>query len=229
MKKGGKSIGTKPSYMRPNEKLLLGWLKYKFLEYEPGTTREPRLGRAETREFGPQAIIVGLPRASKTVHYNEPHSGNWEWWGGSADNLNATLTHENFDLTGSQSAKLTAWAWYDIEEGYDYLYLEVRPGNSTDPDDWQQVNSAEHPDGGIDGSSSDWEQISYNLSAFTGQELDVRFRYQTDVGVHYAGPFLDDIKLVEDGEVTYSTNVEDPDGDGWVPEGSWKRSTGSET
>ena len=126
-------------------------------------------------------------------------------------------------------AKFTAWAWYDIEEGYDYLYLEVRSSNSTGPDAWEQVNWAEHPDGGIDGSSSDWEQISYNLSAYTGQELDVRFRYQTDVGVHYAGPFLDDIKLIEDGNVTYSTGVEDPDGDGWIPDETWKRSTGSET
>lgn len=225
LNKGGKAIGTKPNYMGPHEKFLLGWLKYRYLPYAPGTTRTPRLGLAEAREHGPQALIVGLPEARKTVHYNEPHSGNWEWWGGSADNLNATLTHQ-FNLTDAQSAKLTSWAWYDLEEGYDFLYAEVsNDGGAT----WQNVYEANHPDTGIDGSSVEWVKLRYDLTNWAGEQILFRFRYQTDQYIHYAGPFLDDIKLTEDGTVTYSTSVEDPDGDGWVADGTWKRSTGTET
>ena len=73
----------------------------------------------------PQAILVNLPDKTVVTDYNTPHSGAFEWWGGSADNLSTTLTR-TVDLTAATtSATMSAWAKYDIEAGYDYLYGEV--------------------------------------------------------------------------------------------------------
>ena len=44
-------------------------------------------------------------------------------WTGNADDLNSTLTR-SVDLTGLNSATILADAWYRIEAGYDYLYVE---------------------------------------------------------------------------------------------------------
>jgi len=225
LNKGGNSIGTKPGYMGIHEKLLLGWLDYEYIPYAPGSRQRVSLGPAEVQGRHAQGLVVGLPQTSQTVEYNTPHSGNWEWWGGSADNLNTTLTHEGWDLTGTTNAEFTAWAWYDIEEGYDYLYGEVSVNGGA----WQNVPESNHPDTGIDGSTTEWEQISYDLSPYAGEsDVRFRFRYQTDTGVHYAGPFLDDFQLVEDGNVTYSDDVE-AGTDGWTADGTWQRTTGTET
>jgi len=95
------------------------------------------------------------------------------------------------------SATLSSWAKYDIEADYDYLYGEV----STDGGlSWVQVGTP------IDGGS-DWTQISYDLSAYKGSVVQFRFRYATDGGLHFAGPFLDDLALTIDG-VTTTNDVE---------------------
>ncbi|CAM5473550.1 protease [Bacillus safensis FO-36b] [Bacillus safensis subsp. safensis] len=40
--------------------------------------------------------------------------------------MNATMTTTGTDLSKGSKAELTFKAWYDIEEDYDYAYVEVR-------------------------------------------------------------------------------------------------------
>jgi immune inhibitor A len=201
---GTDSIGTTPGYMGPWEKLQLGWLDYKQVNF--GTNAKVNLGPSDNTGTLPQAILVNLPDKSIKTDYNTPHSGAFEWWGGSADNLNTTLTRTVDLSAASKSATLSAWAKYDIETGYDYLYGEVSTDSGVN---WSKVGTP------IDGSSaakrggsSVWTQISYDLSAYKGKSVQFRFRYATDGGVHYDGPFLDDLALTVDGVTAWSDGVE---------------------
>jgi immune inhibitor A len=212
---GGVGIGTTPGHMGAWEKLQLGWLDYQYLP--AGRSAKVTLGPASftSRGRAKQALIVGLPDKQVSTSYNTPASGNYEWWSGSADNLNVTLTRP-LDLTGATSASVSTAAWYDIEAGYDYLYAEVSTdGGST----WSGVGEP------VDGSSEgQWTTLNYDVSAYAGSNVLFRFRYQTDGGVHYAGAFLDDIAVTVDG----STQVDDVEaGTGaWTADG-WTRMTGT--
>ncbi|NMM22655.1 MAG: M6 family metalloprotease domain-containing protein, partial [Phycicoccus sp.] len=214
---GTDSIGTTPGYMGPWEKMQLGWLDYKQVNF--GTNELVNLGPADRSgtSAAPQAILVNLPDKTVVTNYNTPHSLATEWWGGSADNLKTTLSRTVDLTTAGTSASLSAWAKYDIEAGYDYLYGEV----STDGGlNWVQVGKP------IDGSS-DWKQISYDLSGYKSSVVQFRFRYATDGGLHFAGPFLDDVALTVDGAVPpiWSDDVESGD-NGWAADG-FTRMSGS--
>lgn len=214
---GKQDIGSTPNFQGAWEKLFLGWLDFEVVRQ--GQSKTVTLGPAG-RGGGPhpQAVVVNLPDVTTITDYNTPYSGQYEWWGGSADDLNTTLTRA-IDLTGATSAQLTAKVWYDIEEDYDFLYGEVSTNGGTS---WAAVAD------GLDGSSGGaWTDLSYDLSAYAGQSVLFRFRYQTDGGVHHAGPFLDDIALVVNGTTAWSDDVEAGEG-GWTARG-FTRFTGTAT
>ena len=112
-------------------------------------------------------------------------------------------------------------AWYDLEEGYDFVYLSA----STDEGrTWQILTTpsgtAEDPTGnsfgwGYTGVSGGWIEEQVNLSQFAGQEVQLRFDYITDAAVYGSGFLLDDLSIPEIG---YSTDFEDGDA-GWQAQG----------
>ncbi len=211
---GGWAIGTTPGNMGAWEKLQLGWLDYQTVDY--GQNKTVRLGPADRdARKRPQAIVVNLPDKTVTTDYNTPHSGSTEWWGGSADGLNSTLTRP-IDLTGNSSASVSAWLWYEIESDYDYLYGEVSTDGGTS---WTDAGD---PITGEDGTS--WAEKTWDLSPWAGQSVLFRFRYATDGGVHYKGPFIDDITVTADGTTVFSDDVESGD-NGWTADG-WSRMSG---
>jgi hypothetical protein len=145
---------------------------------------------------------------------NEPHSGRGQWWSGRGDSIDSTLTGE-FDLTRLESATLTFWTWYDIEEHWDYGYVMASSdGGST----WQILRGRQTSDenplglaygsaytGRSGGSSPAWVEESVDLSPFAGQKILLRFEYITDEGVSLDGWAIDDIAipelaLLDDGE-----------------------------
>jgi immune inhibitor A len=212
---GSDSIGTTPGYMGSWEKLQLGWLDYKQVNY--GRNAVVKLGPADRTGTLPQALLVNLPNKTIVTNYNTPHSGSLEWWGGSADDLNTTLTR-TVDLTAATaSATMSAWAKYDIEADYDWLYGEVSTDSGVT---WANAGA---PIGG----SSGWKQISYDLSAYKGQIVQFRFRHATDGGLHLAGPFLDDLALSVDGTPIWADHVE-AGVNGWTANG-FTRMGGSTT
>ena len=218
---GTDAIGTTPGYMGPWEKLQLGWLDY--VQVNQGSNVQVNLGPADRTGTSAQAILVNLPDKTVKTDYNTPHGGATEWWGGSADNLSNTLTR-TVDLTkATTSATLSAWAKYDIEAGYDFLAAEVSADGGTT---WTQVGTPvdgvsgddpvdpENPDYG----SSVWTPISYDLSTYKGQTVQFRFRYATDGGLHFDGPFLDDLAVTVDGASVLADDVEFGD-NGWTAKG----------
>jgi immune inhibitor A len=147
------------------------------------------------------------------------HSGKYAWCGGRGTNGDATLTRE-FDLTGLQGATLTFYTWYDIEEDYDYAYVEVSadgkgwttlPGQTTTDHD---PNGANYGHGYTDVSQG-WIQEKIDLTPYVGQKVQIRFEYLTDDGPIRAGLFLDDIEIPE---LDYRYDAESGD-DGWAARG----------
>jgi immune inhibitor A len=195
---GKQDIGSTPDYMGAWEKLFLGWLDYKTVAY--GSNKTVTLGAAgDTSGLLPQAVVVTLPDQSITTTYNTPAEGSKEWWGGSGDNLNNTLTR-TIDLTSATSASLTTKAWYNIEAGYDYLYGEVSTNGGTSWADAAKPTSGSS-DANADGVP-DWTTLTYDLTPFVGKSVQFRFRYATDGGVHYEGPFLDATTVTVNGVAT---------------------------
>src|SRR5665648_33647 len=181
-------------------------------------------GPADRAGKSPQAILVNLPDKTVTTDYNTPISGAFAWWGGSAANLNTTLTRTVDLSAATASATLSSWAKYDIEADYDYLYGEV---STDDGLTWVQVGTpidgvsggAVDADGLPDYGNSVWTELpSYDLSAYKGQTVQFRFRYATDGGLHFDGPFLDDLALTVDGVQTFADDVESGD-NGWTADG----------
>ncbi|MGC4175205.1 immune inhibitor A domain-containing protein [Demequina sp.] len=195
-------------------KLQLGWLNYKYVD--AGTKAKITLGPSEYNTSRPQALIVGLPLKSVTVDLGSPATGDAQWYSGTGNDLNSTLTREVVLPAGNP--ELTFQTRYDIEEGYDYFFVEVDSGSGFVPV-VGSITSA--PDVvGTDGTQADWTAASYDLSAFAGQTVQLRFRYTTDGAVAGNDPavvdgiFLDDIAI--DGVL--QDGAEDGD-NGWTADG----------
>ena len=150
---------------------------------------------------------------------NNPHSVRYQWWSNYGDESDMTLTR-SFDLSGLKEATLKTWLWYDIEEGWDYAYVEV----STDRGQSWRILPGEHttdynPNGnafgvGYTGRSGGgqvpiWVPEEIDLSPYAGQEVLLRFEYITDGAVNHPGLCVDDIAIPE---LEYRDDVEQDTG-----------------
>lgn len=71
--------------------------------------------------------VVGGSAGSGSTPPERIHSGLHAWWSGSAGDSTSHLT-QTFDLSGVQAAAepaLRFWAWYQLEEGFDWAYVLV--------------------------------------------------------------------------------------------------------
>jgi immune inhibitor A len=191
----------------------------------------------DVHQYGVDYILFNC-LGSYTLHFEgsiqtpllpqEPHSGRFAFWSNKNDESDTTLTR-TFDLTThSGPVSLSYWAWYDIENGWDYVYLEA----STDSVNWQILTtpsgSSDNPHGnnygrgytGTSGgdSSPSWIQETVDLSQFAGTNLTIRFEYITDSNVTGEGFLLDDIAIPAIG---YKSDFES-DAAGWQAAG-WAR------
>jgi immune inhibitor A len=155
-----------------------------------------------------------------------PHSGLYSFWSNQGDESDMTLTR-TFDFTNvSGPLTLDYWTWFDLEKGYDYVYLEA----SVDGKNWEILNTpsgtGDNPVGnsygwgytGLSGSEADsaqWIQESVDLSKYAGKQVQLRFEYVTDTGVTGSGFLLDDVTIPE---VNYFTDFEQDNG-GWEGDG----------
>ena len=148
------------------------------------------------------------------------YSGDYAFWSNKGDEADMTLTRE-FDFADvSGPITLSYWTWYDLEEDYDYLYLEVFDDNNN----WEIITTPSGSDLDLSGNSYGW---AYNgrsegwinevvdLSKYAGQKIDIRFEYVTDGAVNGEGFLLDNISIPE---IDYFTDFEHENG-GWSGEG----------
>lgn len=150
----------------------------------------------------------------------DPYSGSYAFWSNKGDESNMTLTQE-FDFTGvSGPIELSFRTWYDLEEDYDYLYLEASENGET----WQIITTpsgtAEDPSGnsygwGYNGVTNGWIEETVDLSQYAGKKVQIRFEYVTDAAVNGEGLLLDDVRIEA---LNYSSDFEADTG-GWTADG----------
>ena len=211
---GGDNIGNLPGDMTAWDKLQLGWLKYD--KAKAAKKSSHKLGVAEYNTKNPQALVVTLPDKSVTTQVVTPAQGATQWFSGSDNNLNNTLTR-SVDLTGKSSATLTLDGWYDVEADFDYVYTEVSTngGANWTPLDGT-VDGAPIPRDGsgkpaLTGTVDAYKKLSYPLDAYAGKKFDLRFRYTSDGGVSQTGFTADEITLTADGATLFADNAESAD------------------
>ena len=150
----------------------------------------------------------------------DPASGQYAWYSNRGDSSAFTLTRA-FDLSGLSSATLNYKIWFELEEFYDFAYLEVSTDNG---ESWTVLETAHGTDNdpndqsygfAYTGAVIDWQNESIDLSAYAGQEILVRFEVITDFHTNRDGVQLDDIEIPELG---FFDGAEDDNG-GWVAEG----------
>lgn len=116
------------------------------------------------------------------------------------------------DLTGQSGSTLSFKTLYDIEEYWDFAFVQV----STDGGrSWTtlandstitETDPSAHPDiiaklPGLTGLSDGWVDMSFDLSAYDGQQILVGFRYMTDWASQGNGAlaapgwYIDDIQV----------------------------------
>jgi len=149
-----------------------------------------------------------------------PYEGRYAFWSNKGDTSNMTLTR-TFDFTGvSGPLTLIYYTWYDLEEDYDYVYLEV----SEDGKQWEILTTPSGTDRdpvgnsygwGYNAFSGGWIEETVDLSPFAGKQVQIRFEYVTDAAVNGEGFMLDNIAIPE---IDYLTSFEEDDG-GWEGQG----------
>ena len=153
----------------------------------------------------------------------DPISGEYYFWSNKADEGDMTLTR-SFDFREHDGPlTLNFWTWFDLEEDYDYAYVEV----SEDGELWEILvtpsGTVEDPSGnsygwGYNGVSGRWIEESVDLTEYAGKEVQIRFEYVTDAAVNGEGMLIDNISIPEIG---YFSDFESGS-DGWESAG-WVR------
>lgn len=148
------------------------------------------------------------------------------WFSPALDDMNAQLT-TTFDLTGVSTAELTFWAWYELEEEYDFAYITISTDNGQTWDLLLPNHSSSGEYGpafnGFSGDENDatnqWVHEAISLNRYVGQPILLRFEVLTDGSVTGRGFAIDDLAITGPG-ISYSTDFETAettwDGDGFV-------------
>jgi len=126
------------------------------------------------------------------------------WWSNSGDSIDSTL-FRRVELPMGATATLQYEVWFEIEEDWDYIYVEVSAdGGQT----WRIIEtpatSPENPIGngfgpGYTGDSGGWLKESVDLSPYAGEDLWVRFQYVTDDAVNANGACFRDLSIERPG------------------------------
>lgn len=163
-----------------------------------------------------------------------PHSGSYEAASGGGHLLSDRMLALNTPAGGT----LSFWTWFDIEEDWDYGFVEAStdggstwsplPGNitrsSSNPNSstaWANslVGGQDSTDTAITGNSNGWVQATFALPA--ASDVLVRFSYYTDEAVNGQGWFIDDVST----DTGFSDGFEDGTGANWNL-GGWTVTTG---
>lgn len=132
------------------------------------------------------SITTGTNPVNWTVsgfRYHSPVNG---FYSGKGDFIDSTLTlNAPVPIPGTGTTELVLWRWYELEAGADYVVLEMDLG-STAPGTWQVVQ-------GWTGSDTRWRAESFDMTAYAGDTVLLRFTYHTDDLTYGDGFYADDI------------------------------------
>ncbi|WP_221568140.1 immune inhibitor A domain-containing protein [Alkalihalobacillus sp. TS-13] len=197
---------------------------------------EVLLDEAVTKGTNNDAVRIDLPDKVNTI--NTPASGEYEYFGGTGDEIDHTMVTE-VDLTNATNATLDYDVWYNIESNWDYGMVQV----STDGGEtWNSLSTPSTTsdiveDGypaikenmpGYTGSSDGWMHETIDLSEYAGQTIQLQYRYMTDWGTTLDGMYVDNVTVTADGGEVVSDGAES-EADAAFDLHGFKRDTGTFT
>nr|WP_173108264.1 immune inhibitor A domain-containing protein [Bacillus sp. KH172YL63] len=214
----GKVPGTEPTGFSAWSKEFLqaahggNWLDYAEVNLEDINRRgiDVYLDQANTKGTNADALKINLP--DKETQVNTPFSGKYEYFSGSGNDLDNSAVM-NVDLTAVDTAELTFKAWYDIELDWDYGSVQV----SEDGEHWTSIQGNlttdsnpydQNPGHGITGKSDGWVDASFDLSAYAGNNVQVKINYWTDGAAVNPGLYVDEITVTADGAAVFTDGAE---------------------
>jgi hypothetical protein len=130
------------------------------------------------------------------------HSYNHSLYSGSQNNY-VGIAELGSAVDVEEGDTLSFYTWYDIENGYDYAYVEASiDGGLTYVPIAGNITTNYNPHGGnlgngITGSSNSWTEAKFPLNAFVDMSVMLRFTYRTDGWSLGNGFYVDDIYPVE--------------------------------
>ncbi len=190
-----------------------------------GRVGEPGTRSSSVAQYAAEYTSIDVTRGDVVVRFQgvtgvpllpEMPEDRGCWWSNRGDSISSTLTRE-VDLSPVGDATLRYSVWFDIEEGWDYGYLQVSAdGGET----WDIVatpgSSPRNPVGnsfgpGYTGRSGVWIDEEVDLGTYAGRAVQMRFNYVTDDAINGLGFCLAGLSLSGGGPL-------DRDG-GWESEG----------
>lgn len=222
---GGKIPGTEPPGFSPYAKQFFqatmggNWqTKVSTVNVNDLTTKglDIILDEASTKGKNNNVVRVNLPQKQTVIV--TPTSGNYAYYSGKINkSLSNSSMSTSVDLRGKSKASLSFKIWYDIEKNYDYASVQVREKGTTEwtalandlTTDQNVAKSHAFVKNGITGSSKGkWVDANFDLSAYAGKEIEMKFQYNVDEGSFLTGFYVDDINITADGTAILSDNVE---------------------
>lgn len=173
--------------------------------------------------------------------------GSYYWWGGKADLINSMMTTNQPITIPPGVSNLTFDLVYDIEDEWDFLWVQVSP----DGTNWATLTnthtSCVHDSGwigGLYGFPSDL--CGAGLGGFTGYNANwpdpqtqvftitspitingyLRFWYMTDWGTTYTGAFVDNVRVTSGSNTLFADDAEAGDAK-WIYADDWQRNNGT--
>jgi immune inhibitor A len=188
--------GTEPSGFSPWDKLYFAslyggnWAVPKTLKLEDlQTSRTLPIQEAVAYSKKGKMIKVALP--DRTISPPLQPIGKRSYYSTKGNMLQTRLVSPTIDLTKSSSAQLSFDTWYEIESGYDFLYVEAYIDGMDKP---KQIASFTGK------TDKKWMQKNLDLSSLAGHRIRLAFHYVTDVGEIWEGFYVDNIRVLADGQ-----------------------------
>ncbi|WP_219837072.1 S8 family serine peptidase [Paenibacillus sp. R14(2021)] len=124
--------------------------------------------------------------------------------GGYTESSDYSLVSPVIDLSQVDQASVYFSNWYSLESGCDFGHFEISPDGGTT---WTELAV-------FNGISSDnqWESFAYDLTPYIHQQVQFRFRMQTDSSVAWEGWYIDNFKVIgtsTPAEIMQSNHVYD--------------------
>ncbi|MBE0357680.1 immune inhibitor A domain-containing protein [Pseudoalteromonas phenolica] len=143
-----------------------------------------------------------------------PNSGSFQYYSGDGNNLNNQMSF-TIKLPESEQLILRMKSKFNIESDYDIFQVYVNSiplaGNSTKANHPNYPNVTHYLDGSSassDVENSDFVDLTYDISAFSNQQVTITFVYQTDSAVSFFGIVLDDINVTSEDQIFLTDNAE---------------------
>lgn len=156
--------------------------------------------RTSPHPYAPVYVAITPSKVAMTLHFHGartiPVIGERQtapfWWSNRCDFCDTSMTR-SIHLGGTSRPVLTFKAWYGIETGYDYAYVEVSAdGGITWYSLTTAVSSRSNPNGGnygngitgqswhAAGNHGGWVRLKADLFKYRGKRIQLRFEYVTD-------------------------------------------------